>query len=413
MTRNGGTLRWIALISSLIGIGLSIVLLGEHLTVFEGNHAEGFLCSGAGRFDCNPVAAHPAAWMLGMPVAYFGLLFYIVMAGTSLLCFRLPEEERAGATTVGALLAAVALIFDTYLIVVMVTQIGALCASCIATYVLNLALAIAFGAAYLRPTAEPSFGALLLRWRPRDAGPAGDTVHVPYKPLVLLLVIGGAATATVLTTRAVVEVRADVQQETSQFLATLSQPPPIPMSRFAGLPARGPENAPLTIVVAADFQCSWCRSLAGSLIRLRRDHPDAIREIYLNSPLTNACGPPNRRDIDADDCWLAETGAAAQLQGKFWEYHDYVFGRIPLLRVTPSTVRGRLSDIGLDTGRVLADQASGRPRAEIDRDVALRDSLHLDSTPSIVINGYPKPGGISPWALRAIVGVMLKRAGTR
>src|SRR5437867_8995360 len=50
---------------ALAGIALAAFVLGDHLTVFEGNHAEGLFCSGAGHFDCNPVAAHPASWMFG------------------------------------------------------------------------------------------------------------------------------------------------------------------------------------------------------------------------------------------------------------------------------------------------------------------------------------------------------------
>ena len=58
---SGSWLRsWITLGLPLIGAGLAFALLQDHLTVAMGNHAEGWFCSGAGHFDCNPVAAHPA-----------------------------------------------------------------------------------------------------------------------------------------------------------------------------------------------------------------------------------------------------------------------------------------------------------------------------------------------------------------
>ena len=174
-----------------------------------------------------------------------------------------------------------------------------------------------------------------------------------------------------------------------------------PAARRSDVALRGPARAR----AGERRSRSWSRptssaagvdALAGSLIRLRRDHPDAIREIYLNSPLrpTPAC-PPNRRDIDRRRLLAGRDRRRRPAAGK-------VLGSTTT--TCPAAFRSSASrrprcgagspTSGSDTGRVLADQASGRPRAEIDRDVALRDSLHLDSTPSIVINGYPKPGGI-------------------
>src|SRR5262245_47481776 len=97
-------LRTLALLLSILGIVIAIFILGDHLTVFEGDHAEGLLCSGAGRFDCNPVAAHPAAWMLAMPLAMWGLLLYIAIAAISLLSFGLRAAERSAAIALGTLL---------------------------------------------------------------------------------------------------------------------------------------------------------------------------------------------------------------------------------------------------------------------------------------------------------------------
>lgn len=404
----GGVRRFVlGLILALAGIGVTVVVLQDHLTVAMGNHAEGMFCSGAGHFDCNPVAAHPASWMLGMPTAFWGLVFYIVMAGIALLALRASGGERAAAVRAGALLSSLALAVDAWLAFVMLTQIGVICLTCVTTWAINVALAAIFWTGFAREAAMPDLGALLRGWRPRAVPGAPEIIGVPWKLMVGAVFVAGIACATWLTIQSVLEVRSIARQEVNEFLDSMKELPTVDMASFEGLPARGPAAAPLTIVVAADFQCTWCRGLSSNLADLERRYPGKIREVYLHSPLTKECGPPQRNDIDNDPCWLAETGVAAARQGKFWEYHDYLFQQIPLGQVGPSGVMRRFAAIGLDSTRVFADQRSGVARAEVEREVALRDTLHLDSTPSFVIRGHVKAGGISPFSLRAIVSGIL------
>jgi cyclophilin family peptidyl-prolyl cis-trans isomerase/protein-disulfide isomerase len=81
--------------------------------------------------------------------------------------------------------------------------------------------------------------------------------------------------------------------------------------------ATGPANAPVTIVVFSDYQCPYCALLAAVLKQIRLTHPDDVRLVYVNTPLSS-------RDKDALATQAAE---AADLQGKFWEMHDLLFDK--------------------------------------------------------------------------------------
>ena len=81
--------------------------------------------------------------------------------------------------------------------------------------------------------------------------------------------------------------------------------------------AAGPANAPVTIVVFSDYQCPACAFLAASLKQIRLTHPDDVRLVYVNTPLSD-------RDKDALAIQAVE---AADLQGKFWEMHDLLFDK--------------------------------------------------------------------------------------
>ena len=81
--------------------------------------------------------------------------------------------------------------------------------------------------------------------------------------------------------------------------------------------AIGPGDAPVTIVVFSDYQCPYCALLAAFLKQIRLTHPDDVRLVYVNTPLSN-------RDKDAIATQAVE---AADLQGKFWEMHDLLFDK--------------------------------------------------------------------------------------
>src|SRR5206468_9375559 len=142
-----------------------IVLLREHLTVFLGDTAGGLFCGGAGRFDCNTVAAHPSSWMLGLPLPFSGIAYYSAAAALALFAWKLPEGEAAAAAGIGSILAITAVILDAWLAMIMVTQIGAICLNCVATYALNLGLVAAFWRLDRGFSGPREWLALPLRWR--------------------------------------------------------------------------------------------------------------------------------------------------------------------------------------------------------------------------------------------------------
>jgi cyclophilin family peptidyl-prolyl cis-trans isomerase/protein-disulfide isomerase len=81
--------------------------------------------------------------------------------------------------------------------------------------------------------------------------------------------------------------------------------------------ATGPADAPVTIVVFSDFQCPYCALLAAVLKQIRLTHPQDVRLVFVNTPLST-------RDKDALATRVVE---AADLQGKYWEMHDLLFDK--------------------------------------------------------------------------------------
>ena len=413
LTPRGRATACVALLLSVVGAALAIVLLREHLTVFQADVATGLFCDGSGRFDCNRVAASPQSWWAGLPVAMWGFLFYVTMAVLAIDALTLPPGERAAAAAAGTVLALTALVLDAWLLWQMLTQIGAVCLNCIASYAINVALLVTFWLLD-QSSGAADWNAWALGWWPLVAKrPVADDAVADVRPgrlgkLAVALV--GAATIVVtfvLTARSVASTRADALAEAVEFLNRSATERPIDMTHFAGLPSQGPANAKVTIVVASDFECNFCRALSAGLDQIRALHPDDVRVIYLNAPLSSLCNPRIKSNLHPNACWLAKAGICAAKEGKFWEYHDLVNREIPFVQVNSLNVRAHLPAIGISADSIARCMESAETDSVLARDVRLWRELGMESVPSLVINGHLKPGGIYPSALRAIVNALL------
>ncbi len=144
-------------------------------------------------------------------------------------------------------------------------------------------------------------------------------------------------------------------------------------------PMRGPADAPVTIVMFSDFECSFCDEAFHTVSELQAEYPEQIRFVYKALPLDR-----HEHALEA-----ALVGHSAKAQGKFWEFHDLVFsGR----GIDPATIRAYAQQVGLDVDRVERELASLAYAPDLRRDLRVAKRLKLTSTPVFFINGRMLPG---------------------
>jgi uncharacterized membrane protein/protein-disulfide isomerase len=394
-----------------VGLALSWYLLRSHLEVFAGGLHEGFLCGGDGRaaspgnlgarFDCNAVAAHPSSWFLGRPLPVFGLLYYVAVLAIGAAAVLTRGADRVALLALGALAGCLALVVDLWLLAGLLFQVGALCAACLATYAVDLGLALSFWR-LARGGPEP------LRWS--RVLPTGGDARVKGAVAVLAALTLGAVYVAAM--RPLARLRAEGEEVVAGLLARLdAASPEIDMAGFADQPARGPEAAAVTIALAGDFQCAHCRSLARALHTSQRRWPEDLRVVWLNAPVSSRCNPAVAEDLHPEACWLAEVGEAAAARERFWAYHDWLMEAPLPAGAGRERVMGHLPELGLDPGEVEAALAGGAPRRAVARDVALCGQLGLTSTPSLAINGAVVRGALAPWQLERLLERLLGPAG--
>ena len=81
---------------------------------------------------------------------------------------------------------------------------------------------------------------------------------------------------------------------------------------------------------------------------------------------------------------------AAHEQGKFWEYHDKLFGNQQAL--DRLSLERYATEIGLNMEKFKAALDSGREKARIDKDKAEAQRVGASGTPTFFINGHKLVG---------------------
>ena len=81
-------------------------------------------------------------------------------------------------------------------------------------------------------------------------------------------------------------------------------------------PIIGPGDAEITIVEFSDFECQFCHEQEKIIQRILNEYKDKIKLIWKDYPSYN----PNSPSFKA-----ALAARCANQQGKFWEYHDWLF----------------------------------------------------------------------------------------
>ncbi len=197
---------------------------------------------------------------------------------------------------------------------------------------------------------------------------------------------------------------------TDQILASLKSSPlakgPAPRPilsdpvelNIAGAPARGPEDARVTIVEFSDFECPFCSKAVGEVAALMKMFPNDIRLVYKQFPLSMH---PHARVA-------ARAALAANAQGRFWLMHDELFANFRQL--TPEHILEFANAINLDMARFKADIASDKFDAVIDNDLREGEEAGVFGTPAFFINGRLYNGPMEAAEVKPLIEAQLKKA---
>jgi protein-disulfide isomerase len=157
----------------------------------------------------------------------------------------------------------------------------------------------------------------------------------------------------------------------------LKDPPPVALNiSTVGSPAKGKPDAPVTIVMFSDFQCSHCAAAHPVLERVMAEYDGKIRFVVRNYPLESIHENAFRAALAAN---------AAHTQGKFFEYIEILYKNQD--KLDAESLKKYAAQIGLNQKQFELDLGSEKFAAAVRQDLKDGTSYGVGSTPTVYVNG--------------------------
>jgi protein-disulfide isomerase len=157
-------------------------------------------------------------------------------------------------------------------------------------------------------------------------------------------------------------------------------------------PARGPDDAPVTIVEFSDYQCPFCRRAEPTVKQVLEQYEGKVRFVFRHFPL-DRIHPQARGASEAAPC--------AAAQGKLWEYHAELFAEnVQLDRAGLDSVATKT---GLDAAAFKACVDERKTQALVEADVKDGEAAGVSGTPAFFINGIPLRGALPLEEFRKVI----------
>jgi protein-disulfide isomerase len=182
----------------------------------------------------------------------------------------------------------------------------------------------------------------------------------------------------------------------------------------AGRPTRGAKASKVVVVNFDDFECPFCSRMHQTLFpEILKEYGDRVTFVYKDFPLTEIHPWAMHAAVDAN-CLAAQSGDA------YWDFADYIHANQHEVN-SEKTPGARLEAIdkitvqqgqkhNLDAAKLQAC-VKAQDESEVKASLKLGESLGLEATPVVFINGEELTGGAVPIGeVRAALDRALKDA---
>ncbi|MCB9663677.1 MAG: thioredoxin domain-containing protein [Alphaproteobacteria bacterium] len=166
-------------------------------------------------------------------------------------------------------------------------------------------------------------------------------------------------------------------------------------------PVLGPDDAPVTIVEFAGFQCYYCKRVQHVLTQLVDDYEGKVRVVFKDFPLAG-----HTRAEEA-----AVAAHCADEQGRFWEMATLMLDNQALL--DHDHLRGYADRVQLDVAAWARCMEEDRWPQALHADVVAGREAGVTSTPTFFVNGLMISGAHDYARYASLVDQELERLGRR
>ncbi len=386
-----------------MGIGVSGKLLSIHNRFSTGQASLTETCAIGNSAGCASVAVSDYSDVFGIPLAAIAMGYYFTILFLGFWALR-NQQTANEPLYVSFFLATLAVVVTVIMFVISNYILKQFCQFCAMLWVVNLAiwpllvkqLGLGWGNALAANAEILGKGQLNLR---RDR--VLTSLGVGAACVVILAVIGVSSNSLNASPRSDSSLVADYASAPIVML---------PAEAYGGPTAKGAASNPvMEIAELADFQCPGCR-MAAQLIRpFLLKHGSKVRLTYHHFPLDGSCNPFAQNGRHQMACAFAKASLCGAKQNKFWEFHDQIFDRQDE-GLNLAMIDEIAEKVGVDRDAFQTCLKDPATETALQKDMQLGELIHLESTPTLVINGRKLAGARTPAELEELLLYLEKEA---
>ncbi len=361
-------------ILAVIGFVLTIKLAMIYYVANFQKYALPSFCNINEFVDCDGAARTTSSQFWGIPLAYWGMFFYLTVFFLTIVD-KLKNIKFLGFLEVFknpksyiAVLGCLAFIISMILAGISVFRINKLCILCVITYFVDLAIALV--------ASENIISDIKTTFVDFVAGAKKYT-----KTFITLLIL----TCTFLIyTGTMYPFTPQIKRikEMQKYQRMKINPYRVKGNLL------GNEKADVVIELYSDYVCPLCYVHNIMLHKAVHEYSN-IKIIHHNYPFDKECNPYISVNMHPNACFMAKGAIAARKQGNYWEMSSLLYENQPAKIEDMVKLAKKLN---FDEKKFMQDFESENTFKELENELKQGDSLEINATPTMIINGHKHVG---------------------
>lgn len=367
-------------ILSVLGFALTIKLAMIYYTANYEEYALSSFCSINDFVDCDGAARTTVSQFLGIPLAYWGMFFYITILFLTfvdklknikyLKFLEVFKNPIAYITVIGS----VAFIISMSLAGISIFKIKKLCILCVITYFIDFLIA-------LIPT--DSIKKYFATYKTTFLDFIDGIKSYPKTFITLLILSVSFLTYSEITDCFVPHIKKS--KEIKKYLKIKENPYRINGNLL------GNKNADVLVELYSDYGCPICYIHNIMLHKAAKEYKN-IKIVHYNLPFDRECNLEMSETMHPGACFMAKAALAAKDQGDYWGMSSLLYENHPM---NNEELIPLIEKLNLNKDRFINYMNSKEADKIIQEQLNKSYELDLDATPVSFVNGEKAIGLMS------------------
>ncbi|MFK7907553.1 MAG: thioredoxin domain-containing protein [Chitinophagales bacterium] len=389
---------------TLLGLSSSLYLFHRYLQLIrkQTDSSIGF-CSLIFGEDCDAFLIGGFSGLFSLSWSAWGILYFSVILSLLLLHSFLGKDFEKTAFTANIAWLGLGNIVSVGLLILMFLEAYPFCKFCLVIHLFNISLLGVLWTGY-EGTIRQFFSQMGLGLKYLFTGQSEERDRAKWKLLGFGFVIlfGLCVYQRALLAEKISPLYLSEAPSNKAILSDFASQPIIEIPFKKEDAKIGNTEAPIKIVVFSDFECPYCASFAEETQKWVQMYPNQLQIVFKHFPLSSQCNADIQGDLHPNACQAAFAAQAAHNQGQFSAFHDRLFQS----NLQEADYLVWAEEMEMDVKQFEEDYKSEASSQKIRQDIELANTLEVEGTPSVFINGR-KIKNANPQNIELLIGELV------